>query len=150
MGNHLRTKKASSKPRSVRRAKRHVGHGSGTALDGPDAPDCPCRGTDKQAECAFEGCGFCGVAERHCDDWIDDPNAPECLRKFLERARQPAHGMLDKSEFPKLFANYKGQRVRVVMASRFGDVGISTNLVAEHGYSDRVKVGSLTDFSDKP
>ncbi len=61
---------------------------------------------------------------------------------------------------PKLFATYKQpdgpggrkgktRRVRVVMASRFGDVGITRDLMAEHGYNDRVAVETLTDFSEK-
>jgi len=32
----------------------------------------------------------------------------------------------------------KGTRVKVVMVSRFGDVGITTDLAAENGYSGRV------------
>lgn len=39
----------------------HDGHGAG--VDGPHDSDCPCRGTDRQAECArVAGCGFCGGA----------------------------------------------------------------------------------------
>jgi hypothetical protein len=34
------------------------------------------------------------------------------------------------------------------MASRFGDVGITSNLDAEYGYDDRVAVEDLTDFTD--
>lgn len=29
---------------------------------GPDDPDCPCYGTDKQDACAGDGCGFCRCA----------------------------------------------------------------------------------------
>ena len=32
----------------------------------------------------------------------------------------------------------KGSRVNIVMASRMGDVGITQNLEAEHGYSVRI------------
>lgn len=83
---------------------------------------------------------------RHCDDYIDDPTQPECLRTFLDYARSPAHGAL-RSDRPTLFAQYKGKPVRVVMASRFGDVGITENLEAEHSYSARVYVSDLTDFA---
>lgn len=95
---------------------------------------------------------------RHCDEYIDDPEAPECLRKFLEHARAPAHGSF-LGPLPPLFARLvadkdareytgkwnrtepimkevtipAGTVVRVVMASRFGDVGISTNL-KKHAY----------------
>ena len=95
---------------------------------------------------------------KHCDDYIDDPTQPEVLRKFLERARSPAHGMMLKEPFPKLFAVYngvdwrgvaKGDRVRIVMASRLGDVGITNNLDAEH-YMARCFVDQLTDFQDTP
>jgi hypothetical protein len=36
----------------------HSTHGRGDE-DGPFDPDCPCRGSDKQEECAKAGCGFC-------------------------------------------------------------------------------------------
>lgn len=75
------------------------------------------------------------------------------LRWFLFVNRLPA---IDKALCygngvdPKLFATLDGKRVRVVMASRMGDVGVTENLEAEYGYSRRVDVGELTDFSDKP
>lgn len=40
-------------------APEHLGHGNGDEESGPDDPDCPCRATDKQKECALSGCGFC-------------------------------------------------------------------------------------------
>lgn len=43
-----------------------------------------------------------------------------------------------------------GRRVRVVMASRLGDVGITTNLAAEHGYILRLGVEDLDLFGDAP
>lgn len=96
---------------------------------------------------------------KHCDDYIDDPTQPEVLRAYLKRARSPGHGHLSKEPFPKLFATYdgedwrgytKGDRVRVVMASRMGDVGLTKDLSAEHGYDARVEVAWLKDFSDQP
>jgi hypothetical protein len=95
----------------------------------------------------------------HVDEYIDDKAQPECLRKFLERARSPAHGRLSSEPYPKLFATYQGQdwmgvkrgdRVRVVMASRLGDVGCTTNLNAESGYQIRTSVDNLSDFSEHP
>ena len=86
------------------------------------------------------------MSEKHCDDYIDDETQPDCLRTFLEYARAPAHGAFTEGPKPKLFANHGGQRVRVVMASRFGDVGITPHLHQEFGYSDRVMVVDLTDF----
>lgn len=97
------------------------------------------------------------IGMRHCDDFITDPSAPDALRWFLLIQRMPA---VDKilarkmlPEWPKLFAdiiapNNQGrtQTVRVVMASRFGDVGISKQMNREHGYYKRVSVEELTNF----
>jgi hypothetical protein len=87
---------------------------------------------------------------KHCDDYIDDQTAPAALRTFLERARSPAHGALIDAPYPKLFADYQGKRVRVTMASRFGDVGITSDLQAEDGYKTRVTVAMLINFGDTP
>jgi hypothetical protein len=94
---------------------------------------------------------------RHCDEYIDDTSAPEVLRAFLARARAPAHGYLDEhgsvddNPYPKLFATFGSlrQRVRVVMASRLGDVGITTRH-GEISYEKRVYVEMLSEFSDTP
>lgn len=91
----------------------------------------------------------------HCDDLIDDPAQPECLRKFLAFKRAPATEQwqrLDAGEkVPTLFAKVKetGEVVRVVMASRFGDVGITARLYKENGYERRVHCDALTDFKEK-
>lgn len=90
------------------------------------------------------------IEPKHCDDYIDDPQAPAALRAYLERSRSPGHGHLSREPFPKLFADYDGARVRVVMASRMGDVGITSKLDADHGYSKRVFVEALTNFGDAP
>ena len=67
--------------------------------------------------------------------------------------------MLSKEPYPKLFATYngegwrgveKGDRVRVVMASRLGDVGCTKNLEADSGYQLRTSVDNLSEFSDRP
>lgn len=89
---------------------------------------------------------------KHCDEYIHDHQAPMCLRWFLYRHRVPAiDGLLmhQNGVNPKLFATYGDNRVRVVMASRFGDVGITEHLEDENGYSVRVLVSDLKDFSDK-
>ncbi len=93
----------------------------------------------------------------HCDDYLDEPELrakmPECLIVWLERARGPAHGY-GKSHrgkpYPKLFADHKGSRVRVVMASRLGDVGITKILGEEVCYQKRVPLEMLSNFSDSP
>lgn len=90
---------------------------------------------------------------KHCDDLIRDKSQPKCLRKFLLFHRIPAVWQLrwlDRGwPEPSLFAMYLGERVRVVMASRFGDVGISRNLDQPHGYFSRVGVDQLCDFSER-
>lgn len=113
----------------------------------------------------------------HCDDLIDDPTQPQCLRTYLEYNRRPAIDKnLSEADEPRLFADLiqertgrtylgywnalepamrkftipAGTRVRVVMASRFGDVGITTDLDAARGYSTRVSVSELTNFSATP
>jgi len=91
-----------------------------------------------------------GADMKHCDDYIDDEAAPAVLREYLRRARGPAHGMLIAEPFPRLFADHEGRRVRVVMASRLGDVGITPVLTAEHGYEARVLVEDLSNFGDVP
>lgn len=109
------------------------------------------------------------VEPRHCDDYIDDPAQPECLRRFLAYNRLPAAAKYPtdnesynarmeeylgcamwRDPVPALFADHAGRRVRVVMASRFGDVGITTNLDAERGYVARVAVEDLSNFSATP
>ena len=92
---------------------------------------------------------------KHCDEYIDDESAPLALRTFLKRAREPAHGHLNPEPFPTLFATYNGVRVRVTMASRLGDVGISSECrrktcTANHGYNARVWLEQLTDISEDP
>lgn len=87
---------------------------------------------------------------RPCDDYIDDPKAPDALRKFLAFARAPAHGQLLPKPHPTLFADCDGKRVRVTMASRLGDVGVTTDLGRELGYELRVSIDRLSNFSEVP
>lgn len=90
---------------------------------------------------------------KHCDDYISDYRAPKVLRFFLIIQRLPAIDQGICREFgvePKLFADYKGKRYRVNMASRLGDVGITDKLDKDMGYDIRVAVADLENFSDKP
>lgn len=87
----------------------------------------------------------------HVDDVINDPSWPAPLRNYLRVQRLPAiHKMEErrKGNNPQLWATYNGKWVRVVMASRMGDVGISKNLDNETGYTDRVCVSRLENFRD--
>lgn len=107
---------------------------------------------------------------KHCDDYIDDETQPIPLRRYLSWARLSAslkyppkkqedidlwiskedQQYIWKGPEPKLFAKYNGKDCQVVMASRFGDVGIHFN-TGGHGYSERVAVEDLTDFaSERP
>lgn len=88
---------------------------------------------------------------KHCDDYINDYEANSSLRWFLFINRLPASEKAlanNNGCNPKLFATYNGKTVRVVMASRMGDVGITSNLNAENGYECRVMVEELKDFSN--
>lgn len=87
---------------------------------------------------------------RHCDDYINDPETPECLREYLRVERMPAVEKYRQPLRPKCFATHEGKRVRIVMASRFGDVGITEDLTAERGYDLRVYLNALSDFADEP
>jgi hypothetical protein len=62
-----------------------------------------------------------GDGQWHCDDLMNNRSVPACVHAFLLVARAPGHG---RGKAPTLFATHEGKRVRVVMASRFGDVGI--------------------------
>lgn len=87
-----------------------------------------------------------GVGCWHCDDLWAKKTQPECVQKFLDIKRAPAIEQFGKED-PILFADYNGKRVRVTMASRFGDVGITASLDAKRGYEDRVYIPELSNFS---
>jgi hypothetical protein len=87
---------------------------------------------------------------RHCDSYINDPNIPRCLQWFIFWFRHSAsdkHILSRNVEEPKLFAKWKNDWIRVVMVSRMGDVGISYNMDLNYGYSDRVYLSELTNFT---
>lgn len=90
--------------------------------------------------------------EDHCDSIIMEPTQPMVLRWWLFLHRLPAVDKMlceENGVKPKLFAKYEGKWHRVVMASRFGDVGITTDFSAEYGYKLRVHVKKLTEFTDQ-
>lgn len=95
------------------------------------------------------------IKEDHCDDYVWGHREFGCkdpLWWFLFVNRQMAsikYRLIGKFGTPVLFADYKGKRIRVVMASRMGDVGITEDLKAEHGYSDRVDIKELNNFSSE-
>lgn len=89
-----------------------------------------------------------GEGRWHCDDLYDGDTLPQCVQHFLAIKRAPASEQIGKENLP-LFADYQGTRVRVTMASRFGDVGINTDLKAIFGYTERVYLPQLTNFSNE-
>ncbi len=124
----------------------HSAHGR----DPGDDYSCPCLHSKDQWECAKTGCEYCW---KHCDDYIGDFNAPDCLRWFLFVNRLPASEriLFDKRGInPALYADLAGRAVRVTMASCLGDVGITFNLHFETGYERRVPVRALTNFREEP
>jgi len=62
---------------------------------------------------------------------------PVVLKKW--NGRHPVEGNEDIVTLPI------GTRVKIVMASRFGDVGITDDLTAEYGYHLRVNIDKLSE-----
>lgn len=107
------------------------------------------------------------IKDTHWTKYRMDKKQPRALRLFLmlEGAdylgRKRMKELLGIKEEPRLFASMKetvthqgktwqkGQRVRVVMVSRFGDVGITQRLQDASGYGIRLSLDYLTDFSDR-
>lgn len=110
---------------------------------------------------------------RHCDTVSEDPACPPCLRDWINYERLPASAKLDCASYehilwiwhhmpplrphlhvdprPALYATTDtSQRVRLTMASRLGDVGITSNLQRDYGYQRRVMLAELRDFSAQP
>lgn len=105
---------------------------------------------------------------KHCFEYIKDKTQPMVLRKYLSFRTLPAYRQYEEKTVkryggkkPQLYATInidvegtqhypsykKGTRVKVVMASRLGDVGITKKLDADSGYDLRVAVEHLTNFS---
>lgn len=85
---------------------------------------------------------------KHCDEYIDDESQPDCLREFVRTHRLPA--VEKKHPLVIIYADYRGARVALTMASRFGDVGITPVLKNPNGYESRVMLAELSNFSVKP
>jgi hypothetical protein len=93
------------------------------------------------------------VEPRHCDEYIDDETQPKCLRVFLHWNRWPATYKVRARQLgyeePILYATWRDKRVRVTMASRFGDVGINSDVRRDWGYTARVYIKELSQFSNQ-
>ncbi len=90
---------------------------------------------------------------RHCDSYIHDLSQPLCLRFWLLVHRLPAADgeLLNRAGVnPDLFATAAtNETVRLVWASRLGDVGITHSLVDDRA-DDRVPLESLSNFRERP
>ena len=90
-----------------------------------------------------------------------DPAAPQCLQFFLKVASGPNL----PAGLPPLFATLKldlpgrlrgpvklrkGERVRVVQAGKFGDVGVTTDMDGADIAMARASVDELEQFSEAP
>jgi hypothetical protein len=92
---------------------------------------------------------------RHCDDWLDNPEGVDPLllawltyRRSPASVKYPMHG--EPLPEPLLFATYDHRPVRMTLASRLGDIGISRKLWASDSYELRVPLAELSDFRSKP
>ncbi|KKM97716.1 hypothetical protein LCGC14_1165340 [marine sediment metagenome] len=89
----------------------------------------------------------------HCNNLIHKHTLPICLRYYLLVNRLLAvdkYVIVEAMGEPKCFADWKGKRVRLVMVSRLGDVGITYKLEQKNGYSHRVSVDELSNFGPTP
>ena len=93
----------------------------------------------------------------HCEEFTE----PQCLVDWVNWERLPALAKIDPvyrsnlagaEDFKEVpcYATFFGVRVRLVMASRFGDVGITERLTDNVGYQVRIYCDLLTDFSATP
>ncbi len=80
-----------------------------------------------------------------------DFDLPALVRGFIAINQGPATETMairGAGFMPRLYGTYEGERVRVTMVSRLGDIGISRE-DKEHGYFERCSIYDLTDFSDE-
>lgn len=91
-------------------------------------------------------------AEGHVDHALVDFRHPHALQLFLLVHRMPAAeaAIITRAHgYPVCYALHESKIVRLVMASRMGDIGITDDLEAEHGYQKRVMLSDLSGFTDK-
>ena len=90
----------------------------------------------------------------HIDDWLDTPatdDAEKWAKEFLEHCRRPAidkdHAWLAANP---LFCTYKGERWRVLGASRLGDVWLTKHFERVNGYDIRPDVDECSEWAKTP
>jgi hypothetical protein len=105
-----------------------------------------------------EATSFC-PAGKHAYDYIIDwkDKVPEFVRRWLIINTLPAieqnvlKGIRQGGGYnPTVFAKLDGKVVKLMMASRLGDIGVAYNLNRETGYDKRVYLEELSDFSETP
>ena len=95
----------------------------------------------------------------HIDDWLEttgvmsrDPwvryAAFVIHHKRLSAVAQMAFEPFVKDHL--LFCTYKGERYRVNVASRLGDLGLAKDLTRQNGYDTRVPVTECSDWGPNP
>lgn len=85
----------------------------------------------------------------HVDEFIQGPGNAYA-RLWFRIFRRPEVDKADRihEEF-KLFATYENERFRVTGCSRLGDVWLNSDLDANFGYTLRVNVADLKNFSQE-
>ena len=87
----------------------------------------------------------------HVDDFIDDPASDRYAASWFEAARRPAIDKVRSPDTRKLFATWRGKRVRVTGCSRLGDVWLHRDLGYEGvSYQHRVDVAECSGWSATP
>lgn len=103
---------------------------------------------------------------KHWQEYVYDKMYPKCLRDFLRCHRWPTHvkaKLISEGTWtePELYATIIqdkdgwlerhglkiGERVKIVMVSRFGDVGITNALQVKYGYKVRTYIENLGNFN---
>ena len=80
---------------------------------------------------------------------IYDYDMPDFVRAFLAMHALPAMeawSIRSAGYMPILYGRYNGKPVRVVMVSRFGDVGV-TGVDVEFGYYERCSIYEVTEYA---
>lgn len=87
----------------------------------------------------------------HVDDWLDMPPANEneaLAKQFLEHCRRPAvNKNYEWIATNPLFCTYRGERWRVLGASRLGDVWLTKHFERVNGYDVRIDVAECSQWS---
>lgn len=90
---------------------------------------------------------------RHVDDFIDDPSSHSYASFVLNWLRAPADHQARFAPFMsrfRLYCTHGGKRYRVTMASRLGDIGLSSDPNRNAGYELRVMPDECSNWRCEP